>query len=147
MRRISPARRMRHGVPVALLAAGLFMGLADGPARAADAVSQLVQNLPQSVAALSRIPGAEGSPLSFVVVREETGDRLFIVSSKMTGTAVEVAEAAALSARITGLRSEMDSYGLVAFVDLQTAGGEETTYELFLEGDDPSAHTFQPASN
>jgi hypothetical protein len=58
-----------------------------------------------------------------------------------------VAEARTLSARITGLRSELDSYGLVAFVDLQTAGGQETTYELFLEGEDPAAHTFQPASN
>lgn len=140
----------RHGWhrlgPVALLAASISLGL--GVQRAlADPVKQLVETLPGSVAALTRIPGAEGSPLSFVVVREETGDRLFIVSSNLANTAIEVAEARTLSARITGLRSELDSYGLVAFVDLQTSGGEETTYELFLEGEDPSAHTFQPASN
>jgi hypothetical protein len=132
--------------PVALLAISISSGLGVQTALA-DPVKQLVATLPDGVAALSRIPGAEGSPLSFVVVREETGDRLFIVSSNMANTASEVAEARTLSARITGLRSELDSYGLVAFVDLQTAGGQETTYELFLEGEDPAAHTFQPASN
>ncbi|WP_425087292.1 hypothetical protein [Stappia sp.] len=143
MRSIPHRHRWHRFVPVALLASSISLGLGVQTALA-DPVTQLVETLPDSVAALSRIPGAEGSPLSFVVVREETGDRLFIVSSNM---ASEVTEARTLSARITGLRSELDSYGLVAFVDLQTSGGEETTYELFLEGEDPSAHTFQPASN
>lgn len=146
MRSIPHRHRWHRLGPVALLAASISLGLGVQTALA-DPVTQLVETLPDSVAALTRIPGAEGSPLSFVVVREETGDRLFIVSSNMANTAIEVAEARTLSARITGLRSELDSYGLVAFVDLQTSGGEETTYELFLEGEDPSAHTFQPASN
>eukprot|EP00873_Tetraselmis_striata_P027234 jgi/Tetstr1/447498/TSEL_034879.t1 len=146
MRSIPHRNRWPRFVPVALLATSISLGLGVQTALA-DPVKQLVETLPDSVAALSRIPGAEGSPLSFVVVREETGDRLFIVSSNMANTASEVTEARTLSARITGLRSELDSYGLVAFVDLQTSGGEETTYELFLEGEDPSAHTFQPASN
>ncbi|MBC01525.1 MAG: hypothetical protein CML67_18500 [Rhodobacteraceae bacterium] len=146
MRSIPHRHGWRRLGPVALLAASISLGLGIQTALA-DPVKQLVETLPGSVAALTRIPGAEGSPLSFVVVREETGDRLFIVSSNLANTAIEVAEARTLSARITGLRSELDSYGLVAFVDLQTSGGEETTYELFLEGEDPSAHTFQPASN
>jgi hypothetical protein len=146
MRSIPPGLRRRRLLPVALLATSISLALGVQTALA-DPVKQLVESLPDSVAALSRIPGAEGSPLSFVVVREETGDRLFIVSSKMENTTTEVTEARTLSARITGLRSEMDSYGLVAFVDLQTPGGQETTYELFLEGEDPAAHTFQPASN
>lgn len=146
MRSIPHRHGWRRLGPLALLAASISLGLGVQTALA-DPVKQLVETLPGSVAALTRIPGAEGSPLSFVVVREETGDRLFIVSSNLANTAIEVAEARTLSARITGLRSELDSYGLVAFVDLQTSGGEETTYELFLEGEDPSAHTFQPASN
>ena len=146
MRSIPHRHGWRRLGPVALLAASISLGLGIQTALA-DPVKQLVETLPGGVAALTRIPGAEGSPLSFVVVREETGDRLFIVSSNLANTAIEVAEARTLSARITGLRSELDSYGLVAFVDLQTSGGEETTYELFLEGEDPSAHTFQPASN
>ena len=146
MRSIPHRHRWHRLGPVALLAASISLGLGVQTALA-DPVKQLVETLPDSVTALTRIPGAEGSPLSFVVVREETGDRLFIVSSNLANTAIEVAEARTLSARITGLRSELDSYGLVAFVDLQTSGGEETTYELFLEGEDPSAHTFQPASN
>jgi hypothetical protein len=146
MRSILHRHRWHRLGPVALLAGSISLGLGVQTALA-DPVKQLVETLPDSVAALTRIPGAEGSPLSFVVVREETGDRLFIVSSNMANTASEVTEARTLSARITGLRSELDSYGLVAFVDLQTSGGEETTYELFLEGEDPAAHTFQPASN
>lgn len=146
MRSIPHRHGWRRLGPLALLAASISLGLGVQTALA-DPVKQLVETLPGSVAALTRIPGAEGSPLSFVVVRKETGDRLFIVSSNLANTAIEVAEARTLSARITGLRSELDSYGLVAFVDLQTSGGEETTYELFLEGEDPSAHTFQPASN
>lgn len=49
--------------------------------------------------------------------------------------------------RVTGLRSESDDLGVAAFVDLQTADGEETTYELFLENEDPAAYIFRPASN
>ncbi|WP_029057188.1 hypothetical protein [Stappia stellulata] len=143
MRKTHFGLRLYRVLSVAALAAALSLPLA---ARA-DPVKDLVQTLPETVAALSRIPGAEGSPLSFVVVRESNADRLFIVSSNTSAETAEVAQARALSARITGLRSEMDSYGLVAFVDLQTPDGEETTYELFLESEAPSDHTFQPASN
>ncbi|SDU12735.1 hypothetical protein [Stappia sp. ES.058] len=146
MHRIFSGAPLRRILPTAALAASIPLTLAAQTATA-DPVKELVETLPGDVTALTRIPGAEGSPLSFVVVRQTNGDRLFIVSRDAAETTAEVTGARALAARITGLRSELDSYGLAAFVDLRTPEGEETTYELFLEGETPSSHTFRPASN
>ncbi|MAA98393.1 MAG: hypothetical protein CMN87_17030 [Stappia sp.] len=139
---------MRHSLlgaaGLATTAGLLFQAL---PA-SADGLTALLSQLPGNVQALSRVPGPEGSGTGFYVVRETQGDRLFIGRSTSDGQDIdEVSEAGAIGGRVTGLRSESDELGVAAFVDMREADGEETTYELFLENENPAAYIFRPASN
>lgn len=121
-----------------------------GPALADnDPVAALVRSLPTQVQALRRLDGPADSGTGFILIREGTRDRLFVRHATETSTPVlvEIAEVSALDGRVADLRSEADAHGVVAFVDVVTAGHEETTYELFLEKEDPAAYLFQPASN
>lgn len=132
---------------IALICTTLALALAAGtalPARA-DPVSDLVATLPAELQGLTRLAGPEGSSTGFVVVREGARDRLFILGG--AGGVVEVAEAAETGGRITSLRSEKDAHGIVAFVDVAGSDGAETTYELFLEGENAAGYVFQQASN
>lgn len=124
---------------LALAAAGLALCLASLPVRA-DPVADFVAALPDGFQGLTRLAGPEDTGTAFVVVRESARDRIFIL--REGAAPVEVAETAELPGRIAALRSEADAHGVVAFVDLG-----ETTYELFLENDDPTGYLFQPASN
>jgi hypothetical protein len=135
------------GFGAAGLAAAAGMLFETRPVSAQD-LSTLLSQLPEQVQALSRVPGPEGSGTGFYVVRETDGDRLFVGRRSPDGPSIrEIPEAGATGGRVTGLRSESDDLGVAAFVDLQTADGEETTYELFLENEDPAAYIFRPASN
>ena len=141
---------MRHsllGLGAAGLAASAGVLLEVYPA-SADDLPALLSQLPARVQALSKVPGPEGSGTGFYVVRETEGDRLFIGRKTPEGHDIdEVSEAGAIGGRVTGLRSESDDLGVAAFVDLRKADGEETTYELFLETENPAAYIFRPASN
>lgn len=114
-----------------------------------DPVTALVRSLPAEVRSLRRLDGPADSGTGFILIRGATRDRLFVRNAKGSSTPViiEIAEVSALDGRIDDLRSEADAHGVVAFVDVVTASHEETTYELFLEKEDPAAYLFQPASN
>lgn len=129
-------------VPRLTLAAGLAASLLVLPALPvrADPVADFVAALPDEFQGMTRLAGPEGTGTAFVVVRESARDRIFIL--REGAALVEVAETAELEGRIAALRSEADAHGVVAFVDVG-----ETTYELFLEKDDPTGYLFQPASN
>ncbi|MBC2859624.1 hypothetical protein [Stappia sp. 28M-7] len=128
----------RLAFAIAGLAASLIV-LPVLPVRA-DPVSDIVAALPGELQGLTRLPGPEGAGTSFVVARETSRDRLFVLREGKAP--VEVSEAGELAARVAGLRSEADPHGVVAFVDMG-----DTTYELFLENDDTAGYLFQPASN
>ncbi|MHC5653480.1 hypothetical protein [Stappia sp.] len=132
-------RALRFAVPA------LALCLLAPHAAHADPVSDMLRALPASVQAVSRVPGPENKDVTFFIVREDKRDRLFL--AKGGDSLVEIAEAAETGGRVSGLRSEMDDLGLAAFVDFRDGNGEETTFELFLEGDDPEAYIFRPASN
>lgn len=127
---------------LALAIAGLAVSLAVLPALPvrADPVSDIVAALPADLQGLTRLPGPEGSGTAFIVAREAQRDRLFVLREGKAP--LEVSEAGELSARVSGLRSETDAHGVVAFVDMG-----DTTYELFLENDETAGYLFQPASN
>ncbi|WP_428696784.1 hypothetical protein [Stappia sp.] len=133
---------MRIPFPSAPIAALLLLG-ASVPL-AADPVGDLVGALPESLLGLTRLAGPDGSDTGFVVAREAARDRLFILRG---GAVVEVGEAGETGGRITSLRSEKDAHGVLAFVDIAGADGAETTYELFLEGENAAGYVFQQASN
>ncbi|GGE80848.1 hypothetical protein H1W37_16600 [Stappia taiwanensis] len=125
-------------------------GGTSGPALADnDPVAVLARNLPAQVQALRRLDGPADSGTGFILIREGARDRLFVrhATGSSTPVIIEIAEVSALDGRVADLRSEADAHGVVAFVDVVTAGHEETTYELFLEKEDPAAYLFQPASN
>ncbi|WP_349360830.1 hypothetical protein [Stappia sp.] len=131
-----------------LLLAGTFSAAAPHPAALADAITDIVAALPGEVRALTRIPGPQGEDTSFVVVREDAGDRLFVQTGGAGTPPVEVTDLGApLPGRVTDLRSERDTLGIAVFVDLRGGDGTDTTYELFWEGEDAASYVFQPASN
>ena len=136
----------RFSIDCIALAAAMMM-LGSVPA-AADAITDLVGDLPAQVSGLSRIPGPDGETTSFVIVREADRDRLFIQTSGAETPATEVRDAGdPLPGRVTDLRSERDALGIAVFVDFSLPGGDISTYELFWEGDDASTYVFRPASN
>ncbi|QGZ33397.1 hypothetical protein [Stappia indica] len=135
---LAPRLAPRLAFAIAGLAA-LLLVLPALPVRA-DPVSDIVAALPAELQGLTRLPGPDGSGTAFVVAREAARDRLFVLREGKAP--VEVSEAGEQAARVTGLRSEADPHGVVAFVDMG-----ETTYELFLENGDAAGYLFQPASN
>lgn len=134
-------------LPLAVLMLAL-VSAPPGAVRAAEDVTAFLTSMPSDVQAVSRIAGPEDSDVVFFVVRQDAADRLFLGRGPASSRSlVEIAEAVEVGGRITGLRSERDELGVAAFVDIRMQGSEETTYELFLESDDPAAYIFRPASN
>lgn len=143
--------RLTHIAAAALCAVAWLAGAgAYAPALADnDPVAALARSLPAQVRALRRLDGPADSGTGFILIREATRDRLFVRRAKGSSRPViiEIAEVSALDGRVADLRSEADAHGVVAFVDVVAPSHEETTYELFLEKEDPAAYLFQPASN
>ncbi len=112
-------------------------------------ILSFVQALPEAVRQVAVLSGPSETNVRFIMIRMDEHDRLFVHERDGDATKIffEVAEVAATSERILDIRSELDSTGVVAFIDAAAQGGAETTYELFLDKAAPGTYTFHATSN
>lgn len=113
----------------------------------ADALSDFAASVPAPVlqSAALFIEGAPGT--RFLLLRLADQDRLFHQELSADGTITlntEVTEIRETGRRLVNLSGEVDSSGLIAFIEMQTADGFGETFEFYLNG---TEYVFQPASN
>jgi len=113
----------------------------------AEALNDFARSLPAEVlqTALLFVDGAPN--VRFALLRLADHDRLYFQELSDSGEVSanrEIAEVRETGRRLVNLGGEMDSSGLIAFIEIETPDGFGEVFEFYLDGTD---YVFQAASN
>ncbi|ADZ70779.1 hypothetical protein [Polymorphum gilvum] len=140
-------RSFRNGGPCALALAGFLLA---GAGARADDLADFARTIPDEVLQSGVIRLAAAPDYRFVLLRLAAADRLFVQKLTKAGdvdTSTEIEEIMTMARRVGDITGEVDSEGLIAFVEFAAGDGDPETYELFMSERSDPPYLFQPASN